>query len=224
LELNDSFGSVASVLEQICVDVDAYGRASQLMEIVSSRPAWPHGERDLAVAKEFGDLAAHTLRLLQESDSAGCLLRHHFPAHFTASAFIVTPDYSRTLLTFHKKLQKWLQLGGHIDDGENPQAAALREASEESGLETTSLSPSRLFGPQHLLDIDIHEIPSTALEPAHRHFDFRFLFVAEQPEAIQISDESLDLRWVACDEVQSISHEASLLRMVNKIHLLRSRA
>ncbi len=222
--MNDSPTHVGNVLEQICVDVDAYGRGSQLMELVASTPAWPHGERDLAVAKEFGDLAAHTLRLLQESDSGGCLLRHHFPAHFTASAFIVTPDYSRTLLTFHKKLRKWLQLGGHIDAGENPQAAALREASEESGLETTSLSPSRLFGPQHLLDIDIHEIPSTAREPAHRHFDFRFLFVAEQPEAIQISDESLDLRWVACDEVQSISDEASLLRMVNKIHLLRSRA
>ena len=212
------------MLEQICADVDAYGRASQVLDLVATTPAWPHGVRDLAVAQEFRELASHSLGALQESESGGCLLRHHFPAHFTASAFIVTPDYSRTLLTFHKKLRKWLQLGGHIDAGENPPVAALREASEESGLQPTSFLPSRLFGPQHLLDIDIHDIPSTMTEPAHRHFDFRYLFIAEQPEAIQISDESLDLRWIAFDKVQEFSAEQSLLRMVYKIHFLRNRA
>lgn len=223
MELKDSPGRVASVLEQICADVDAYGRASHLLELVSTRSAWPHGERDRDTAEQFRELAARTLRSLQESDSGGCLLRHHFPAHFTASALIVTADYARVLLTFHKKLQKWLQLGGHIDAGEDPPEAALREASEESGLEVTSFSPSRLFGPRHLLDLDIHHIPAIGGEPPHRHFDFRFLFVAEHPEAIQISTESLDLRWIRCDEVQKFSAEDSLLRMVNKIQLLQSR-
>ena len=100
------------------------------------------------------------------------------------------PDRQRTLLTHHRKLGKWLQLGGHADGDPDLLAVALREAREESGLSGLTALDTRLF------DVDRHWIGSRGHEPGHWHHDFRFIIEADPAEALTLSQESKALSWV----------------------------
>lgn len=130
--------------------------------------------------------------------------------HLTASAWIISADRDRALLTHHRKLDRWFQLGGHIENDTDLLAAATREAREESGL--THIYPLATS----IFDIDVHLIPSRGAEAAHYHYDIRFLFGADATEPVQVSGESKALRWVARAEIPALADEASLLRMVAK--------
>lgn len=130
--------------------------------------------------------------------------------HITASTWIVNPDRSKVLLTHHAKLNKWVQLGGHTDEGEDWAGAALREAQEESGLPGLQLASDELF------DLDIHEIPARGATPAHDHYDLRFLIVADDTTPVTVSEESHDLAWVALEDMGAYTSEESQLRMKRK--------
>ncbi|MER6572467.1 NUDIX hydrolase [Streptomyces sp. NPDC001093] len=124
--------------------------------------------------------------------------------HVTASALVVDPGRGRVLLTLHRKLRMWLQMGGHCELGDpSLEAAALREAAEESGVAGLTLLPG---GPVRL---DRHPIPA----PCHWHYDVQYAVLAP-PGAVQaISDESLDLRWFPYDEVADVADE-SVVRLL----------
>jgi 8-oxo-dGTP pyrophosphatase MutT (NUDIX family) len=139
-----------------------------------------------------------------------CLLRTCLEGHLTGSAWILSRDRTRTLLTHHGKLGKWLQLGGHADGDPDMLAVALREAREESGLASVEPEDGRLF------DVDRHWIPSRKLEPGHWHHDFRFVFLADPDEPLTVSNESKALAWVRVSEVASLNPEESMARMVRK--------
>lgn len=146
---------------------------------------------------------------------ADCLLRSCVPGHLTGSAWIVSPDRRRTLLTHHRKLGKWLQLGGHADGDEDLLAVARREAIEESGLTAVhAVSPA-------IFDVDRHWIPPRKSDPGHYHYDLRFLFAADPAAALAISSESKDLAWVAIDQVTTLNPEESMARMVRKTQAVR---
>ena len=141
---------------------------------------------------------------------ADCLLRTCVPGHLTGSAWIVDRDRTRTLLTHHHKLDKWLQLGGHADGDGDLLAVALREAREESGLINVRAAGAEIF------DLDRHWIPARKTDPAHWHYDLRFLIEADPAEPLIISSESKDLAWVEVARVTTLNPEESMARMVRK--------
>lgn len=133
------------------------------------------------------------------------------PGHFTASAFILSPERDALLLIFHDKLQRWLQPGGHIDASDrDPLAAALREASEEVGISDLVLEPPGL------LDVDIHDIPPRGSEAAHHHFDLRFLFRAPTRHFCAGSDAKA-ARWVRLEDISLELADRSVMRAVEKL-------
>jgi hypothetical protein len=151
-----------------------------------------------------------------------CFLRSCVAGHVTASAWIVSEDYTSFLLTHHAKLGLWLQLGGHADGNSDLVAVALGEAREESGMQVFALPESD--GSDLPLDIDVHLIPARGPDPAHLHHDVRYLLVAARDQELRVSNESLDLRWFPRARADEVLEGESLKRMARKLdHLLRER-
>lgn len=130
--------------------------------------------------------------------STRCFDRHYAPGHITGSCLLLNPKGDKTLLTLHRKLKRWLQLGGHAEGETDLLAVALREAVEESGISAIHPIEPELF------DVDIHLIPARPHlgEPAHFHYDVRFLMRAEHEDFV-CSDESDALAWLSWDDVQA---------------------
>jgi 8-oxo-dGTP pyrophosphatase MutT (NUDIX family) len=137
--------------------------------------------------------------------------RGHFqPGHFTASCYIID-GAARLLLHHHRRLNRWLQMGGHVEPDEAPAVAALREGREESGL-----ADLELVG--ELFDLDIHPIPAGKGEPDHHHFDVRYLARTASPESIVIdAAESNDLAWVTLDRAEELMNAPESARVIRKI-------
>jgi len=138
-----------------------------------------------------------------------------FPGHITGSAFIVRRDSGQLLLTLHRKLNKWIQLGGHCDGETDVFEVAKKETYEESGLSNLVAYPSHDL----ILDLDIHEIPATPREAAHLHYDVRYLFMTDETN-LRVSDESHELRWFSMEELKHVTQERSIHRALGKIHFL----
>lgn len=136
--------------------------------------------------------------------------RERLAGHFTASAWLVSGDARRVLLTHHRKLGLWLQLGGHADGDRDLAAAALKEAEEESGLSGLRLEPA-------IFDLDRHWIPQHRDVPAHWHYDVRYVAHASDDEAYVVSAESHDLAWRDIRELAvDPQADASVRRMAGK--------
>jgi len=135
--------------------------------------------------------------------------RERLAGHFTGSAWLVSADGQRVLLTHHRKLARWLQLGGHADGDHDLAAVALREAQEESGLPGLSLGSTAIY------DLDRHWIPARGEVPGHWHYDVRYVVRAGADERFAVSEESLDLAWCAVHEVAG-QDDVSLRRMAQR--------
>lgn len=144
-----------------------------------------------------------------------CFERALAPGHVTGSAWIMSRDGSRVLLTHHRKLNIWVQPGGHADSDPDVAAVAAREALEETGLPGLDLRGEGIF------DLDIHSIPARGDAAAHEHFDVRFTFQTTTSEDFKVSAESHALAWVALDELEKFTREPSLLRMREKWRRMR---
>lgn len=164
-------------------------------------------------------LAAYRARWPREADTVArfeafvdahpdCFERTCRVGHITGSAWLVDAAGEWALLTHHRKLGRWLQLGGHSDGDPDPLAVALREAREESGLPVRALDEA-------IFDLDVHRIPARGREAAHLHYDVRFLLVAGS-EHFRKNDESHALHWVPVNGIRTFSAEESVLRMARK--------
>ncbi len=136
-------------------------------------------------------------------------LRSCVSGHLTASALVVDADRTAGLLTHHKKLGRWLQLGGHCDGDADLAHVALREATEESGMDGLVIDPVPI-------DVDVHLIPARKDEPEHLHLDTRFLVIAPKGAMAVVSDESHELRWIAPTELEDAC-DASVKRLYNRV-------
>ncbi len=143
-----------------------------------------------------------------------CFERSQKAGHVTGSAWVVDSKRSRALLTHHAKLNKWLQPGGHCDGDGDVARVALREAQEETGIQELRVWGDAIF------DVDAHEIPARGEEPAHVHYDIRYLIEAPADAPLVLSDESHELKWVALEDVEKLNTDASVLRMVARTRAL----
>jgi 8-oxo-dGTP pyrophosphatase MutT (NUDIX family) len=133
------------------------------------------------------------------------LRRTCLPDHLTASTLVLDAGGERVLLTLHTRARRWFQLGGHLEVGDPTlDGAALREATEESGLTGLRLNPE----PVHL---DAHAVPFCG-GPGTRHLDVRFLAVATGSDEVRLSAESADLAWWPVGDLPS--SEPSLHELV----------
>jgi hypothetical protein len=140
-----------------------------------------------------------------------CFERSLFVGHFTGSCWLVNRDGTKFLLTLHKKIGRWLQLGGHADDDHDLARVSLKEACEESGLRNIELLSVEIF------DVGVCPIAEYKGIPAHYHYDVRFLMkTTDDDNDIQISDESNDLRWF--EEVSALPPNSgvNITRMFEK--------
>lgn len=141
---------------------------------------------------------------------ADCFDRNLAIGHVTGSAWVVDRALEAVVLAHHRKLGKWLQLGGHADGDSDVRRVAKREALEESGLE--DVVPAR----RAIFDIDVHPIPAHAGEPAHVHYDLRFAFFADRGHAPRASAESHEVAWVPLAQIERYAIDDSVKRLVAK--------
>jgi 8-oxo-dGTP pyrophosphatase MutT (NUDIX family) len=165
-------------------------RRALALALADYRRRWP-GETGVVDFEEF---------LVEQADA---FEREFAIGHFTGSAWLVSADGSRVLLTHHRKLGLWLQLGGHADGDTDLMRVALREAEEESGLDGLTVDPE-------IFDLDRHRIPARGDVPEHWHYDVRYVVRAGANEKFVVSDESHALAWreiaeVARDETADVS-------------------
>jgi 8-oxo-dGTP pyrophosphatase MutT (NUDIX family) len=139
-----------------------------------------------------------------------CFDRTHLPGHITGAAWVVDHSNTHALLTLHRKLGLWLQLGGHADGDPDVLRVALREAQEESGL------PAIVPITEDLFDVDVHPIPARGNVPAHLHYDIRFLLQVQGNHRLSVSDESIDLAWVPRSGIPGLVTDESVVRMHRK--------
>src|SRR5690606_38011555 len=162
---------------------------------------WPE---EAATVELFRELLAG------QGPGANPYVRERLEGHFTASAWLVDQTGTRVLLTHHRKLGRWLQLGGHADGDEDLARVALTEAREESGLPGLVVEPG-------LFDLDRHWIPDRGEVPGHWHYDARYVVRAGVDERVVVSAESLDLAWrMIAEVVGDPDADPSLRRMARK--------
>lgn len=148
-----------------------------------------------------------------------CFWRDCFPSHITGSALLINHTGDKVLLNHHKALNKWLGFGGHADGNADILDVAKRETEEEAGIFDFKLAINGIF------DVDTHPIPANEKksEPAHEHFDIRYLFQCTKDVDFKISDESVDIKWCNFEEALYLlnsnkDNHGAMLRLIKKWH------
>jgi len=182
-----------------------------------------HRQQLLGLLKQhrthFMDEAAFRTRAISFIEQhEDCFYRELWPVHVTGSVWVVNSGRDRVLLLHHKKLDQWFQPGGHADGDADILKVALKEASEETGLDSSHI---RLVS-DRVFDVDIHDIAANVSDPWHQHIDVRFLVEVDDDIVVPGNDESHDVIWVSLNQASSYNNNRSTFRMVEKTRRMRS--
>lgn len=161
----------------------------------------PHSETESAIKERFIDF-------VKENDD--CFFRSNLKGHITASAFVIDPEKGKLLLIHHKKLNKWLQPGGHCDGDTDTLNVAIKEVFEETGV---MIEPNH----QPVIDLDIHTIPERKGVPEHEHFDVRYLFEADSTLPLIQNHETIEIKWIELQKIEDFTQEESIIRNISKM-------
>ncbi len=164
---------------------------------------------------EQREVCARMMRFVESTPD--CCERSHLPGHMTGSAWIINATGDAVLLMHHKKLDRWMQPGGHADGDFDLLRVAGKEAVEESGIVDLLPVDSRVF------DLDIHTIPARKEVPEHLHYDVRFRFRAAPGAEPVANHESNALAWVPLGQVERFTSETSILRMRDRAQMIDCR-
>lgn len=137
--------------------------------------------------------------------------RDHMPGHFTASCWLWNKQKSHVLFTLHKKLERWLPLGGHADGESDLLIVALNEAKEESGIEEIQAISSNIIQLGH------HSFPSSSKNPKHDHYNVFYELQVTHDVPYVVSDESIDLKWIEPHQLEAYNTEEVVLEMRDKL-------
>lgn len=150
--------------------------------------------------EEVDELKPLTIQL--EGEPEGIFDRKSLPGHITSSAIVL--NNNDILMMYHKKLKRWLQPGGHVDPGELPIDAAIRELKEETNMSSTLTDYDRKD--VSILDIDVHKIPENKIkgEPEHLHYDIRYKIEVETEEISQNEEDNL-VSWMDIQKVKDVN-------------------
>lgn len=172
-------------------------RIELIEQLHAYRPSDPREER----------MRLRILEFVQRN--VNCFQRSLRGGHITGSAWVVNRERTHTLLVHHRRLDKWLQPGGHAEDETDALAVAVREAEEETGLRVLPVSKA-------IFDVDAHDIPARKRERAHVHYDIRYLMEADMTSRVVVSPESRAVEWVRMNQVAAMNTDESVLRLVRK--------
>ena len=174
-------------------------------------------------------LRQHETRFMEESgyvrraidfveQHSECFFRELWPAHVTGSAWVISPDRERVLMMHHRKHDQWFQPGGHADGDHDILRVALKETSEETGIDPAQVKLLHTA----IFDVDIHTIPAIGDDPRHEHIDIRFLVEIDDSLPVPGNDESHEVLWMRLFEVSRYNNNRSTYRMVEKTRYLRN--
>lgn len=173
-------------------------RTKLLTQLINYQPRCDHQRKNVNKIIEF------------ISKASNCFERENLAGHITGSAWLLDHTGKAALLTHHRKLKLWCQLGGHADGETDILNVAHREAIEESGIEHITPVAEKIY------DVDIHWIPENQQVPGHYHYDIRYLFRVTKPADFVVSDESLELAWVPLNDHSQFCLDDSVLRLFRK--------
>ena len=156
---------------------------------------------------------ADCAEILWQLDNSEALYHREFPAHLTASAWVVSPDRTQVLMAYHNLYNSWAWLGGHADGETDLLSAAMREVREESGLEDVRPVSEDIFSVE-VLTVEGH-VKRGAYVPSHLHLNVTYLLEADEEDELHIKpDENSGVRWFALDEAVQACSEPWMRRHV----------
>lgn len=161
-------------------------------------------------------MVQRTIRFVEQH--AHCFDRRLMPGHVSGSAWVVNPRRTHVLMMHHRKLNMWLQPGGHADNDSSMLRVVLKETAEESGIAPGNIQPVS----DAIFDVDVHTVYANAYDPRHEHFDIRFLVEIDDSIPIPGNDESHEIGWIALEEILRFNNLKSMHRLVQKTRRLRA--
>lgn len=172
-------------------------------DIERYRPFNEQEERDKAVILKFLD------------SNADAFLRSNLIAHMTASAWVVNPERTKTLLVYHRIFDSWSWTGGHADGEEDLLAVAIREVKEETGLENVRPVTEDIYSLE-VLTVDGHEKHGSYV-PSHLHMNVSYLLEAEDDQPLRIcEDENSGVAWFTLEDALRASTEPWFVERIYK--------